>query len=84
MLKVTGDIASSFVGAGVDPVDATFGNSNDKAAAASGGKAVTSLIRKSSAHSADSASRFEAKAFGQVVVGKSVDVTKDGRFRILS
>ena len=38
LLKVTGDIASSFVGAGVDPVDATFGNSNDKAAAASGGK----------------------------------------------
>ncbi len=44
-LRVTGAIASSFVGAGVDPVDTTFGNSNDKAA--TGGTSATSLTSDS-------------------------------------
>jgi len=83
-LHVVGAIASSFVGAGVDPVDTTFGNSNDKAATATGGKTATSLITRLIAKSADNASRFEAAAFGTVVIGGSVDPTKDARFRTLS
>jgi hypothetical protein len=82
-LRVAGDITSSFVGAGVDPVDATFGNSNDKLAAAGSGTGV-STIHLLVARDADDASRFEAASFGQITLGKKVDPQTDARFRQLS
>ena len=53
VLRVTGDITSSFIGAGVNPVDSTFGNSNDKAATATTGNSTASLIRRLTAQTAD-------------------------------
>lgn len=78
LIHVSGGIASSFIGAGVNPVDRTFGNSDDKAAGAS------SAIHAILARSADGASRFEAAAFGHAILGKPIAVSADPRFRILS
>lgn len=80
-ILVAGDITSSFIGAGVDPVDHTFGNSNDKAAA--GATATNSAIHLLSAHAADGATRFEAAAFDRIHLGKPVIVAADSRFRVL-
>ncbi|HEY8749596.1 MAG TPA: hypothetical protein VIM11_16555, partial [Tepidisphaeraceae bacterium] len=81
-LRVSNTITSSFVGAGVDPVDSTFGNSDDKAATAS--PSTPSVIKVLSATAADAASRFEAGAFGQVIIGKKTDPQTDSRFRLLA
>jgi len=77
-IKVKGRIITSFIGAGANPVDQTFGNTNDTVV---GGPA--SLIRSISAKSADQASRFEAGAFGVVKLPKLVKVLQDSRFRVL-
>jgi len=76
-IQVAGDITSSFIGAGVDPVDRTFGNSNDKSAGS------PSAIHSVAARSADNASRFEASSFGRIHLGAPIDLTSDARFRVL-
>jgi hypothetical protein len=78
-LKVAGEINGSTVGAGLDPVDATFGNEDD--ALVDG--AATSFIKSISARAADSTSRFLAGAFSKVKIGTKVDPATDARFRIL-
>ena len=78
-LRVGGAITSSFVGAGVNPVDGTFGNGDDKSAGS-----TPSVIHLLVAPSADSASRFEATSFGPVRLGSLIDVQNDPRFRLLS
>ncbi|HXE52682.1 MAG TPA: hypothetical protein VN541_06680, partial [Tepidisphaeraceae bacterium] len=77
-IKVTGGITSSFIGAGVDPVDTTFGNNNDRVI---GGAA--SAIRSLTAKTADQSSTFEAGAFGKVRLPKTVSVFQDSRFKVL-
>ena len=78
-LRISGAIATSFIGAGVDPVDAVYGNSDDSEA---GG--ALSIIKSISAHKgADAASRFEAAGFKSVHIPKKVDPT-DPRFKILA
>ena len=77
-IRVSGNITSSFIGAGVDPVDSVFGNSDDKAAGTN-----PSVIHSILAASADSATHFEATAFSRVVIGQTIDPTSDPRFRIL-
>lgn len=76
-IKVTGAIKSSFIGAGVNPVDSTFGNNNDISAGS--GSTIHSIV----ARSADSASRFEASAFGKIKLPATVNVLSDPRFRVL-
>jgi uncharacterized delta-60 repeat protein len=78
-LKVKGAIASSFVGAGVNPVDQTFGNTGDQLV---GGTA--SSIGSITAKSADDASRFEAGSIKKAKLSKTIDVTADSRFKILT
>jgi uncharacterized delta-60 repeat protein len=78
-IRVTGPITSSFIGAGVSPVDSVFGNSDDRAAGTG-----PSVIRSIVAASADSATHFEATAFSRVVIGQTIDPNGDPRFRILS
>ena len=77
-IRVLGTIVSSFIGAGIDPVDQTFGNSNDK-----GIGGASSAIRFIAAKSADQASRFEAGAFGTVRLGGPVNPLTDSRFKVL-
>jgi hypothetical protein len=77
-IRVTGAIASSFIGAGVDPVDSVFGNGDDKAAGTG-----ASTIRFIVAGSADNDTHFEATTFSRVVIGQTVDPTSDPRFGIL-
>jgi hypothetical protein len=77
-IRVKGTITSSFIGAGVNPVDSTFGNDNDRLAGP--GSTIGSIAAKG----ADSASRFEAGAFGKPRLPKLVDAVTDSRFRILS
>ena len=79
-IKVKGAITTSFVGAGVNPVDSTFGNSDDKLAAGS----VSSIIHLISAKSADSASRFESGAFGKALLPKLITIAGDARFKVLT
>lgn len=76
-LVVTGAITNSVVGAGVDPVDGVFGNGNDTII---GGAA--SRINTLRAATADSASRFEAGAFGTVRLPELIDPTTDSRFQV--
>ena len=72
---MTGAITNSVVGAGVDPVDGVFGNGNDTII---GG--ATSRINTLRAATADSASRFEAGAFGTVRLPQLIDPATDSRF----
>jgi len=75
-LTVTGEIVSSFIGAGVNPVDGIFGNGNDISAG-------TGLIKTISAKSADDTTRFETSAFGVAKLPKKVMVATDPRFIVL-
>lgn len=77
-IRVSGAITKSFIGAGVDPVDSTFGNSNDKVI---GG--TTSKISSIKAKSADQATLFEAGSFGKASLPKTVNVLQDPRFKVL-
>lgn len=76
-LVVTGAITNSVVGAGVNPVDGVFGNGNDVII---GG--VASRIGSIRAATADSASRFEAGAFGTVRIPQTLNPATDSRFFI--
>lgn len=76
-LVVRGAITNSFVGAGVDPVDGVFGNGNDTII---GGAA--SRISTLRAATADSASQFEAGAFGTVRLPELIDPATDSRFLV--
>jgi uncharacterized delta-60 repeat protein len=78
-VKIAGAITSSFIGAGVNPVDQTFGNANDTLA----GSGASDLIKVISARSADQATRFEAGALGKALLPKLVNATQDPRFRVL-
>lgn len=75
-IDVTGAISSSFIGAGVDPFNGTFGSGNDTSAG-------LGLIKSIHARSADSATRFEASAFGVVDLPRKVIITTDPRFIVL-
>jgi uncharacterized delta-60 repeat protein len=79
-VKVKGAITTSFIGAGVNPVDNTFGNNDDKLA----NSAIANLISLISAKSADSASKFEAGAFVKALLPKTVATAQDPRFKVLS
>lgn len=76
-LIVTGAITNSVVGAGVNPVDGVFGNGNDTII---GGTA--SRIGTLRASTADSASRFEAGAFGTVRLPQLIAPATDSRFLV--
>jgi hypothetical protein len=76
-LVVRGAIASSVVGAGVNPVNGVFGDGNDTI---TGGAA--SRIGTLRAATADGASHFEAGAFGKVLLPQRVDPSTDSRFLI--
>ena len=73
-LHVNGAISSSFVGAGVNPVDGVFGNGNDTSAGAS---LIKTIYAKGGA---DAATRFESSAFGTAHLPKAVDPEVDSRF----
>jgi hypothetical protein len=76
-LRVTGGIADSFIGAGVNPVDGLFGDGDDTAAGAS-------LIRSITAKAVDAQTRFEAAVFPKTVhlPGKVVPAA-DSRFIVV-
>ena len=76
--RVSGAIVASTVAAGLDPVDATFFDNDDRV---TGGAA--SVIRSISAASADDATRFIAGAFGKARLGTKVTPATDPRFRVL-
>lgn len=76
-LVVRGAMTNSVVGAGVNPNDGVFGNGNDTII---GGAA--SRIGTLRAGTADSASHFEAGAFGKVFLPQQVNPTADSRFLI--
>lgn len=78
-INVKGAITSSFIGAGVNPVDQTFGNTGDQLV---GGTA--SSIASITAKSADQASRLEAGAIKKAKLPKTIDITQDTRFKILT
>ena len=78
-IKVSGAITSSFIGAGVNPVDRTFGNMDDTLM----GSAASDRIQSITARGADQASRFEAGAFGSVRLPKTIDVLHDPRIKVL-
>jgi uncharacterized delta-60 repeat protein len=65
-LHVNGSISSSFVGAGANPVDGTFGNGNDTAA---GSGVIRNIFAKGGA---DTNTHFEASVFGQAHLPKKV------------
>lgn len=76
-LTVRGAITDSVIAAGVNPVDGLIGNGNDTII---GGAA--SRIGRLRAATADSASRFEAGAFGNVLLPQKIDPATDSRFLI--
>jgi hypothetical protein len=76
-VHVTGVISSSFIGAGVNPVDGTLGNGNDTSAGAS---LIKTIFAKGGA---DAATRFEASAFGTAHLPTKVVATTDPRFIVL-
>ncbi|HET6246247.1 MAG TPA: DNRLRE domain-containing protein [Tepidisphaeraceae bacterium] len=76
-LRVNGAIASSFVGAGVNPTDGVFGDGDDTSAGAS---LIKTIFAKGGA---DSATHFEASAFGTAKLPAKVVVTTDPRFVVL-
>jgi hypothetical protein len=78
-LRVAGVIQNSTVGAGLDPVDATFLDEDDRVI----GGATVSFIKSITAKNADSASRFLAASFGKVRLGTKVTPGEDPRFRVL-
>ena len=78
-IYVTKTITSSIIGAGVNPVDNTFGNNDDIRAAGGGADSIQQIH----AHSVDQASRFEAGVFGKVLIPKLVKPASDPRFTIL-
>jgi uncharacterized delta-60 repeat protein len=74
-VKVRGAISQSIVGAGLNPVDTTFGNDDD---VVTPGSAIGTL----SARSADENSRFYAAAFKSARLPKKIkDIPSDARFR---
>jgi len=73
---INGSISSSFIGAGVNPNDGTFGNAGDTAAGAG-------VIRNIFAKSVDTATHFEASAFGIARLGIKVNPTTDANFIVL-
>lgn len=77
-LRVSGQITGSTVGAGLDPVDATFLDEDDRVIGGS-----TSFIRSISAKTADGSTRFLAGLFGKVKLGAKVTPGSDERFRLL-
>lgn len=78
-LKVSGRIQSSLIGAGLDPVNGSFGDADDRVL---GG--AESLIKSVSVKGdVDAATRFVAGAFGKATLGKKVDPATDPRFRRL-
>jgi hypothetical protein len=76
-LVVRGAITNSIIGAGVNPNDGVFGNGNDTII--SGAASRIGTLR---AATADSASHFEAGAFGKVFLPQPVNPTTDSRFLI--
>jgi len=76
-IVVSGAITGAFIGAGVDPVDAVYGNANDKSAGAA------SLIKSVHAKSADNSTLIESSSIKVVSLPKKVLAT-DPRIKILS
>ncbi len=78
-LSVTGALASSFIGAGVNPADAVFGNGND---ASAGGGLIKAITVKGGI---DTSSRFEASAFPKVIhIPAKASPVGDARFVVVS
>lgn len=76
-IVVSGAITGAFIGAGVDPVDAVYGNANDKSAGAA------SLIKSVHAKSADNSTIIESSSIKVVSLPKKILAT-DPRIKILS
>lgn len=78
-ISISGAIAQSFIGVGVDPLDGIYGNGNDNRFATG-----PSRLSTVAAASVDSSSVFEAAMFGTVRIdGKLVALAADARFRTL-
>ncbi len=77
-VRVSGAIDNTLIAAGLDPVDATFFNDDDRI---TGG--AESLIRWISAASADARTRLAAGAFGRARLGDAADPATDPRFTTL-
>ena len=76
---VTGAITTSFVGAGVNPVDGVFGNGNDKNA-----QTTASTLASVRAGSVDASTIFEAGVFGKALIPSTVDPATDSHFVTLT
>ncbi len=77
-IKVKGAITSSLIGSGLDPVDGTYSNGDDRVI---GG--VASTIKSISAQSADEFSKFVAGFIKSAKLPKKVTLATDPRFQIL-
>ena len=79
-LVVTGRLAASFIGVGVNPTDGVFGNANDVAATLVPAAFHKMLVRGG----IDGASRFEAGVFGVMRAPRTLLPDQDERFSVLS
>jgi hypothetical protein len=78
-IKVSGMVSNSLFGAGLDPVNGVFLDSDDRVIGV-----ADSVMRKVTVKGGiDNASRFVAGAFGPVRAPGPVDVTTDPRFKVL-
>ncbi len=78
-VNVTGGIANSLIGAGVNPADGIFGNGND---ASAGGGLIKAITVKGGI---DNNTRFEASAFPKVIhIPAKASPVGDARFVVLS
>ncbi len=77
-VKVNGAVSSSLIGAGLNPVDDTFLDGDDRVVGA-----AASFIRSIFAKTADSSTRFVAHAVGAARLPGKVDPAQDPRFMLL-
>jgi uncharacterized delta-60 repeat protein len=80
-ISVKGEIAGSTIGAGLNPIDGTYGDDDDTVVGGSG-----SYIKSISARlGADDSSKFVAGAFKKVKLGKGkIDLATDARFKTIA
>ena len=80
-LKVAGPITASFVGAGVNPINGIFGDTDDRAV----GGAASRIDKVAAKGGVDAASIFSAGSFGNIrKLGRErITIATDPRFRVL-
>jgi hypothetical protein len=78
-IRVSGAVNNSLLGAGLDPVNGVFLDSDDRVI----GVADSVMRRITVRGGVDNASRFVAGVFGTVAVPKPIDPASDPRFEVL-